>query len=62
LAKKHGEKNLMGFLAEYADESILRNLKLLALGESRTRDAIHAAYHTTPKKLFDDVAAALGSI
>jgi hypothetical protein len=59
LAKKHGDHGLMEFLGQYADESILRNLKLLALGESRTRDAVHAEYNTTPQKLFDEVASSL---
>jgi hypothetical protein len=59
LAKLRGEPELMHLLTEFADESILRNLKLLALGQSKTRDAIAHAYGLTLEDLFRKAEEAL---
>ena len=52
LVSLKGESKLMHLFAEYADEGILRNLKLLALGESKTRDAVHHVYGLGLEELF----------
>jgi len=59
MTKLKGEPTLMQVLGEYADESILRNLKLLALGESKTRDAVQHVYGLGLEELFEKSRLAL---
>lgn len=62
LARLKGEPELMLLLREFADEGILRNLKLLALGESKTRDAIHHVYGLGLEELFEKTKGSLASL
>jgi len=59
MAKLKGEKELMVLLDQFADEGFLRNLKLMALGESRTADAIKQVYRMSQAELFLKARASL---
>lgn len=62
LVRLKGEAELVRLFAEYADEGILRNLKLLALGESKTRDAIHHVYGLGLEEFFSKARNSLATL
>ena len=57
----HDEATFQKFLKQHADESFLRNLKIMALNEAPTDEALSSVYGVHPDRLFTEALKALGS-